>query len=109
MEMFTVGETIQFAADLSIPGSVSEKKKKEQIDFVVKQMGLESCLENRIGGTIFQGISGGQRRRLSIALSLITDPYIILMDEPTSGLDSSASLNVVNHLKSLITEGTVEL
>jgi len=56
---------------------------------------LKSCKDTRVGGTLFKGISGGERKRTSIGYELITDPNLLLLDEPTSGLDSSTALRIV--------------
>ena len=102
MDMFTVLETIQFVANLAVSDT---QHRDTTVDDVIKQMGLQSCLHTRVGGNLFRGISGGQRRRLSIALALITEPKIIIMDEPTSGLDSAASYAVMKHVQTLASQG----
>lgn len=56
-------------------------------------------------GTTFKGISGGQKRRLSVAVELLRKPAVLLCDEPTSGLDATSSLKVVQLLKSLAKQG----
>lgn len=68
---------------------------------LVRQLKLEDCLDTIVGGLMLKGISGGERKRTSIAFELITDPHVILLDEPTSGLDSLTSFIIVRHLHDL--------
>ena len=69
---------------------------------LLNRCGLESAAHNLIGGVTFKGISGGQRRRLSIAEQLLVSPSILLLDEPTSGLDGTSSLKLVRLLKGCV-------
>jgi ABC-type multidrug transport system ATPase subunit len=55
---------------------------------LIDLLGLNSCQDTKIGNTLRKTISGGERKRTSIGVELITDPSVILLDEPTSGLDS---------------------
>lgn len=64
-------------------------------------MKLEKCLDTLVGGIILKGISGGEKKRVSIAFELISDPYVLFLDEPTSGLDSLTSYIIVSELKKL--------
>lgn len=63
------------------------------------------CEKTIIGGWMRRGVSGGERKRISIGYELITDPALMLLDEPTSGLDSSTALRIVKLLKKLSTRG----
>ena len=65
---------------------------------LARSMKLEKCLETLIGDRLVKGISGGEKKRTSIAFELISDPQVIMLDEPTSGLDSLTSFVIVNHL-----------
>ena len=58
-------------------------------------MGLTKCADTLIGNVIIKGISGGERKRTSIGVELITNPSLIFLDEPTSGLDSETSLSLI--------------
>lgn len=94
--ILTVAETLEFAAALA--GEPSER-----VEELIREFGLESARDTRVG-TIFQkGISGGQKRRLSIAFELVSRPRVVLLDEPTSGLDSASALAVVQQLKMIAT------
>ena len=57
-------------------------------------LGLASCIDVRIGNIFFKGISGGQKRRVSLGIELLKSPSIIFLDEPTSGLDSTSAYHV---------------
>ncbi|KAL9005253.1 MAG: hypothetical protein Q9188_001975 [Gyalolechia gomerana] len=97
----TVRETIDFAGRLSLPSSVSSKERSARVDELLSSFGLRDQANLLVGTPIRKGISGGQKRRLSIASLLITGPKILFLDEPTSGLDSTASFEVVKYLKNV--------
>ncbi|KAL8936506.1 MAG: hypothetical protein Q9211_004153 [Gyalolechia sp. 1 TL-2023] len=97
----TVRETIDFAGRLSLPSSVSSKERSARVDELLASFGLRDQANLLVGTPIRKGISGGQKRRLSIASLLITGPKILFLDEPTSGLDSTASFEVVKYLKNV--------
>ncbi|GBG59821.1 hypothetical protein CBR_g54923 [Chara braunii] len=102
---FTVLETLTMAAKLSLPYSVDNAMIHERVEDVVDEMGLSVCRNTLVGDIFHKGISGGQKRRLSIAIELLSNPSILLLDEPTSGLDSSSTFNVMKFIKRLCQEG----
>ena len=63
------------------------------------------CADTRIGNVMLRGISGGERKRTSIGVELLTNPSMIFLDEPTTGLDSSTAYNVINLLKKISGNG----
>ncbi|KAL4791564.1 P-loop containing nucleoside triphosphate hydrolase protein [Aspergillus venezuelensis] len=97
----TVQETLKFAADLSLPGFVGTTERAKRIKTLLEVFGIQNQASTLVGTPIRKGISGGQKRRVSVASQLITCPKILFMDEPTSGLDSTASYEVISHVKKL--------
>ncbi|KAJ6008205.1 hypothetical protein N7540_012181 [Penicillium herquei] len=97
----TVRETLKFAADLSLPSSVSKRQRMERIRMLLEAFGIQNQADTLVGTPIRKGISGGQKRRVSVASQLITCPKILFLDEPTSGLDSTASFEVISYVKEL--------
>ena len=78
----TVRETLSFAARLSLPKSVSKLERIQRIDALLTAFGLAGQANNLIGTPIRKGISGGQKRRVSVASQLITSPKLLFLDEP---------------------------
>ncbi|PLB40266.1 putative ABC transporter [Aspergillus candidus] len=103
----TVQETLKFAADLSLPGSVSKAQRIERIHTLLSAFGIQKQASTLVGTPIRKGISGGQKRRVSVASQLITCPKILFLDEPTSGLDSTASYEVISYVKTLAVENNL--
>ncbi|KAJ5809614.1 uncharacterized protein N7503_001832 [Penicillium pulvis] len=103
----TVRETLKFAADLSLPSSVSKRQRMERIRTLLEAFGIQKQADSLIGTPIRKGISGGQKRRVSVASQLITCPKILFLDEPTSGLDSTASYEVISYVKELARESNI--
>ncbi|CAM6119140.1 unnamed protein product [Calypogeia fissa] len=100
----TARETLMYSARLRIPSSVSMDEKKRRVEAILEILGLKTCADTRIGNEEVGGVSGGERRRISIALDLIHDPMVLFLDEPTSGLDSTSALQVMQCLQKLAKE-----
>uniref|UniRef100_A0A7S4KVM7 ABC transporter domain-containing protein n=1 Tax=Paramoeba aestuarina TaxID=180227 RepID=A0A7S4KVM7_9EUKA len=107
--VLTVRENLYYSAMLRLPESMSKKEKLERVEEVIEMLGLTKCADTKIGTPFIRGVSGGERRRCSIGMELITRPSILLLDEPTSGLDSKSSRLIVEILKDLAKSGRVVL
>ncbi|OWF44862.1 ATP-binding cassette sub-family G member 5-like [Mizuhopecten yessoensis] len=94
----TVRETLQYAAFLRLPGRTTSQEIESKVNKVIQEMGLKNVAESKIGGTVNRGISGGERRRVTIAIQLLQDPKILMLDEPTTGLDSYTARYLVSNL-----------
>ncbi|KAJ3060585.1 hypothetical protein HDU98_003472, partial [Podochytrium sp. JEL0797] len=97
---FTVKESLKWAVELNLP-TMSHKLRDERVHELLTQFGLVKCANSAVGDLIIRGISGGEKRRLSIAVQLVKQPKVIFLDEPTSGLDSAASFKVMQAIKDL--------
>ncbi|KZV39222.1 ABC-2 type transporter family protein isoform 1 [Dorcoceras hygrometricum] len=101
----TVRETIKYSASLRLPSSTSKHDLDEIVENTILEMGLQDCADRRIGNWHLRGISGGEKKRLSIALEILTKPGLLLLDEPTSGLDSASAFFVIQALKNVASGG----
>lgn len=98
----TVRECLMFAAWLKLPSKTNYKARVEEI---LEDLKLVKAAETKIGGPLVKGVSGGERKRCSIGVELITDPNLIFLDEPTTGLDSFTATSVIEVLKDLSLKG----
>jgi ABC-type multidrug transport system ATPase subunit len=96
MTTLTVREAVYYSAQLQLPDSMSRSEKKERAEMTIREMGLQNSMDTRIGG-----LSGGQKRRVSICIEILTRPKLLFLDEPTSGLDSAASFHVMSRITKL--------
>lgn len=101
----TVRETLRFSAGLRLPSFMSKEEKDRRAEDVLMKMGLKDCADNLVGNEMVKGISGGEKRRVSIAIQVLTDPRILLLDEPTSGLDAFTASSIMEVLHGLANEG----
>jgi len=104
-EDLTVLDTLLYGALLRLPERLSLQDKVQRVRTVLAEVGLSDVADSLVGGPAMKGISGGQRRRLSIALELLRLPSVLLLDEPTSGLDATTSLKLCQTLSTLAHDG----
>ncbi|KAB0344694.1 hypothetical protein FD755_020210 [Muntiacus reevesi] len=105
MGTLTVRENLQFSAALRLPTTMKNHEKNERINMVIHELGLDKVADSKVGTQFTRGVSGGERKRTSIAMELITDPSILFLDEPTTGLDSSTANAVLLLLKRMSKQG----
>ena len=123
-----VEESLYFAARLALPpyvhhhspntrassptdqsSSVTRPDARERVQQLIDAFGLDGQRHTLIGTPLQKGISGGQKRRVSVAMQLITGPRILYLDEPTSGLDSTASHEVISFIQQVARQCNVGL
>uniref|UniRef100_A0A162B783 ABC transporter domain-containing protein n=1 Tax=Daucus carota subsp. sativus TaxID=79200 RepID=A0A162B783_DAUCS len=107
--MLTVYETFMFAAEVRLPPSISRSEKKKRVYELLDQLGLTSSAHTYIGDEGRRGVSGGERRRVSIGIDIIHKPSLLFLDEPTSGLDSTSAFSVVEKVKDIARSGSIVL
>ncbi|KAL8216471.1 hypothetical protein R6Q57_023308 [Mikania cordata] len=101
----TVTETLLFTAMLRLPNSLTRDEKVNHVDRVIAELGLTRCQNSMIGGPLFRGISGGEKKRVSIGQEMLINPSLLLLDEPTSGLDSTTAQRILTTIKQLASGG----
>lgn len=101
----TVRETLEFRVDLLVGRTIPKSERLELVQDLINQLNLQKAANTIVGNSKVRGISGGERKRLSIACEMISSPSLILLDEPTSGLDSSQALQVIETLRHLADAG----
>ncbi|KAK7358814.1 hypothetical protein VNO77_00753 [Canavalia gladiata] len=95
--LLTVEETLMFSAKLRL--KLSQEQLCSRVKSLIQELGLDHVAGTRIGDERVRGISGGERRRVSIGVEVIHDPKVLILDEPTSGLDSTSALQIIDMLK----------
>lgn len=98
-QTMTVRECLTFAARLKLVGT--EEEKLARVNVMIAMLKLTKCQNTRIGGPLVKGVSGGERKRTSIGVELITDPNLVFLDEPTTGLDSFTATAVMESIGDL--------
>lgn len=98
----TVHETIMDSALLRLPKEMTWASKAQRVEDVERQLGIYHIRNQIIGSEGVRGISGGEKRRVSIACELVTSPSVLFLDEPTSGLDAYNAFNVIECLVTLV-------
>eukprot|EP00250_Pteridium_aquilinum_P011022 c19788_g1_i1 orf=198-2294(+) len=105
MGTLTVRESIWYSAEARLPVGMAVEEKRSVVEAAMLEMGLMDCADTPVGNWHMRGISGGEKRRLSIAIEILLRPCLLFLDEPTSGLDSAAAFFVTQTLSSLAKGG----
>ncbi|MBT1182718.1 FHA domain-containing protein [Streptomyces sp. CJ_13] len=99
-----VSTALKYAAKLRFPGDTAESERAARVDEVLRELKLDIHKDKKI-----TSLSGGQRKRVSVALELLTKPSLIFLDEPTSGLDPGMDRDVMQLLRGLADDGRTVL
>lgn len=102
----TPREAIYFSAKLRLPRYMTEAQLVKLTKRMIVELGLEDCADTIVGGALIKGISGGQRKRTSVGVELVTKPALVFLDEPTSGLDSYSAVQLCQVLKKVANAGS---
>ncbi|MFC9129886.1 FHA domain-containing protein [Streptomyces sp. NPDC057099] len=96
----TVRKALSYAAELRFPQDTAKAERRARVDEVIRELGLEQRVDQPV-----HSLSGGQRKRVSVALELLTKPSLLFLDEPTSGLDPGMDRSVMHMLRGLADDG----
>ncbi|KAK1286669.1 ABC transporter G family member 6 [Acorus calamus] len=102
--MLTVEETLMFSAEFRLPRSLPKAEKKKRVQTLIERLGLQTAANTIIGDEGHRGVSGGERRRVSIGIDIIHDPIVLFLDEPTSGRPIPENENRTEYALDLIRE-----
>jgi len=102
----TPRECIKFSAKLRLPRSITNEQLDTLTNKMIEELGLTSCADTYVGGPLLKGISGGERKRTSVGVELVTKPALVFLDEPTSGLDSYSATQLVDLLHKIADAGS---
>ncbi|XP_078431046.1 ABC-2 type transporter family protein isoform X2 [Wolffia australiana] len=101
----TVRETLSLAAELQLPDDMTAEAREAYVKSLLFRLGLINCSDSMVGDAKVRGISGGEKKRLSLACELIASPSLIFADEPTTGLDAFQAEKVMETLQKLALDG----
>jgi len=101
----TVEVTLSYTARLRLPPELTPEDIQDRVEDAMTKMGITHTRDTIVGSPMLKGISGGERKRLCVAMELLAQPKLLFLDEPTSGLDSVAALSLCKKLKTLSDSG----
>lgn len=101
----TPRECLSFSAYLRLSRDITKEQRDEFVTGLLTTLHLEKCADTLVGSALIKGLSGGEKKRTSVGVELITNPKMLFLDEPLSGLDSYAAYTLVEALKALAEAG----
>ena len=101
----TVEEVLFYQAKLNFPAEVQSDEIYDRLGLVLAQLDLQDVRKSVVGDEVRRGLSGGQRKRLNVAMELMSQPAALLLDEPTSGLDARSAMQLIRQCRGLATSG----
>ena len=101
----TVRESLAYAAELRLPPPTTAAERHQTVEDVILELGLKECANTRIGNNIHKGCSGGEKRRTSLGVQLLSNPSVLFLDEVTTGLDATSAFQLIRTLKMLSNKG----
>eukprot|EP00002_Diphylleia_rotans_P026240 TRINITY_DN521_c0_g2_i4.p1 TRINITY_DN521_c0_g2~~TRINITY_DN521_c0_g2_i4.p1 ORF type:complete len:1184 (-),score=287.33 TRINITY_DN521_c0_g2_i4:1637-5140(-) len=104
LETQTVREAVIFSAMLRLPSDMSDEQKMRQVEDIIDEVGLRDY-EDKVVGVPGSGLSPELRKKLNIAVELVSNPILLFLDEPTSGLDSGAAENIMRLIREVANRG----
>ncbi|CAH8535443.1 unnamed protein product [Schistosoma bovis] len=105
MGTLTVRENLSFSAALRMTMHCTTEERNQKVNDIIDELGLNAVADSKVGTELVRGVSGGERKRTSIGMELITEPPVLFLDEPTTGLDAYMAGQVVKTLKALAKRG----
>ncbi|ELR12117.1 ABC transporter, ATPbinding domain containing protein, partial [Acanthamoeba castellanii str. Neff] len=105
----TVKETLRLSADCQMPRGVSSQAKADRVEAIMQLLGLKHRANTIVGDALLRGVSGGEKKRVSVGIEWAKSPGVWLFDEPTTGLDSSASYDEMRALRTIVDMGGAAL
>lgn len=105
----TTREALEFSAALRLPRHTTLEERERIVEQLLRSLGLKHVENTMCGSAMVRGLSGGEKKRVSIGVELVTNPRVLFLDEPSSGLDSYSAYQVVSILRALARSGCAVL